>query len=499
MNRWGIGTLSVVQTALVALSLLALNYLAANHYSRVDLSRGANYTLSQASTRYLASPALSGRTKPVKWLMAFRRSAPFYDQIRVLAEEYARLSGGKIELEVLDALRSPDRTQQVMAAYDLSLTEDLIIIDARTDESAAVAANPLGTKELNPHVKLVLSENLVVHTTDAQGQRRPSGFQGEDVLTASLVQALEGRPRSMLFLADKSQIDAKGETSPWQTLESTLRFQNIAMKGVNLSGLEEIPAGTEGVALVAPKYDLTEAELRVLEQYWSRPKAALLILLEPGTALPKLKGFLRANGVTPRTDRVVSKGKDRVDSEARGAFTYGINFIKDLAGKSSVFGGASASLEIRENADDLLTRQIHPWALFQVADGFWGETKFGDGKEAFDKIEDHAGPLFLAAGVTRGDPTDEIHADETSRMVVVANTDFLKPINRLAENVDFLACSANWLMGREALAGIGPRSLSTYKLPILEAQVAFVNRVNWFFLPAFFLLIGTIIWSSRRA
>jgi hypothetical protein len=84
-------------------------------------------------------------------------------------------------------------------------------------------------------------------------------------------------------------------------------------------------------------------------------------------------------------------------------------------------------------------------------------------------------------------------------MVVVANTDFLKPINRLAENVDFLACCANWLMGREALAGIGPRSLSTYKLPILEAQVAFVNRVNWFFLPAFFLLIGTIIWSSRRA
>ena len=84
-------------------------------------------------------------------------------------------------------------------------------------------------------------------------------------------------------------------------------------------------------------------------------------------------------------------------------------------------------------------------------------------------------------------------------MVVISNTDFLKPDNRRAENVDFLACSVNWLMGREALAGIGPRSLGIYKLPILEAQVSFINRVNWFFLPAFFILIGTIIWSSRRA
>jgi hypothetical protein len=36
-------------------------------------------------------------------------------------------------------------------------------------------------------------------------------------------------------------------------------------------------------------------------------------------------------------------------------------------------------------------------------------------------------------------------------------------------------------------------------MPILDAQVSFINRVNWFFLPAFFVLIGTIIWSSRRA
>jgi hypothetical protein len=57
----------------------------------------------------------------------------------------------------------------------------------------------------------------------------------------------------------------------------------------------------------------------------------------------------------------------------------------------------------------------------------------------------------------------------------------------------------NWLMGREELTGEGPLTLGTYKLPLLDSQLSFINRVNLFFLPAFALIIGAIVWSSRRA
>ncbi|MCF7732475.1 MAG: GldG family protein [Akkermansiaceae bacterium] len=499
LNRWGIGTLSAVQLVLLAVCLFAANYLSAVYYVRADLSRGADYTLSQSTKRYLASDALSSREKPVKWIMAFRRTQPFHDRVRALAEEYVRLSKGNIELEVVDPLRSPDRAAQVMASYELSFAADVIIIDARTTEGSAVVTDTLGTHELNPHVKLVLAEQMISHETDRQSQRRPKGFLGEDLLTANLVEAIEGRPRTLLFLADKSRIDAQGVDSPWRTLEGTLRLQNIQLKAVNLSGLENIPEDAQGVALVAPQYDLTDAEVEVLARYWSRPRAALLILLEPGTVLPKLKGFLRANGVTPRNDRLVFKNKDKLETKARGTFGYNIDFIQDLAGQTSEFEGASASLEVRENADDLLNRKIYPWGLFQVSDGFWGETRFGEGGEAFDKVEDYASPLFLAASVAHGDMTNEKLASEVSRMVVVANTDFLKGENRRAENIDFLACSVNWLVGRDALTGVGPRSLRLYKLPLLDAQVAFINRVNLFFLPAVFGVLGLMVWSSRRA
>ncbi len=498
LNRWGIGTLSVLQVVLLAVIVITLNYLSAQFFTRKDLSREAAYTLSQSTRSYLADGVVSEREKPMKWIMAFRRTSPFYERVRAVAEEYARHSNGRIELEIVDPMRSADRTQEVTAAYGLTLVRDMLIMDARLDDSPVTREDATGTRTLNPHVKIVVADDMAVYTT-ADGQRRITGFQGEDVLTAHLVESIEGRPRKMLFLADKSRIDAEGDNSPWKSLEDTLRFQNIELTGVNLSGMKEIPADAEGVALVAPRYDLTDEELAVLERYWNRPRAALLVLLKSGETPPKLRTFLRSQGVTPRRDRVITLDENRITTTARGFFTENVDFTKDLAGQAIVFEGASSSLEVREFAEDLMTRQIHPIGLIMAAPEFWGETRFGEGNEAFDETEDHPAPLHLAASVTRGAASDDRFAADTSRMVIISNTDFLDPERQRAENMDFLASSVNWLVHRESLAGIGPRSLGTYKLPILDAQVSFINRVNLFFLPAFLILIAAIVWNSRRA
>lgn len=498
LNRWGTGTLSVLQIVLMAILLLALNYLAALHYKRWDLTRDGAYTLSRVTTRYLQDKAVADREKPIKWILVYRRSAPYYERVRTIAEEYARLSGGKIQLEVVDPLRSSDRTQEVMATYGLPLTKDLLIMDARLDDSAVSSVDKDENRILNPNVKVVLAEDMAIYAI-VNKQRRPNGFQGEDVMTARLVESIEGRAKKMLFLADKSRIDVDAETSPLKSLQEMLQLQNIELKGINLSGLEEIPADAEGIAFVAPRYDLTDAELAVLEKYWNRPRAAILVLLQAGEVPSKLRTFLRSNGVTPRRDRVIAKEENRIITTVRGAFTPMVDFTKDLAMQSTVMDGATSSLEVREGAEDLMNRQINPTSLIDAAEGFWGETRFGEKDVAFDEKEDSRPPLHLAASVTRGAANDDRFAADTSRMVVVANTGFLEAENRRAENIDFLASCSNWLMDRQSLVGIGPRSLDTYKLPILDAQVSFINRVNLFFLPAFLLIVGAFVWSSRRA
>jgi hypothetical protein len=497
LNRWGMGTLSVLQTALLAVIVIAANYLAVNHYARLDLSRTVDYSLSPATTRYVKSDAVRGREKPVKWIMAYRRTSPFYERSRAFAEEYARLSKGKIELEVVDPLRSPDRVQEVTAAYGISLARDLIIIDARPDGSPVSTEDANRVKTLNPHVKLVVAEDMAVYAT-AEGKRKITGYQGEDVLTAALVGAIEGKARKMALLADKSRFEASEGPSPRKSLEDLLRFQNVALAELQLSNLEAISDDVSGIVLAAPKYDLTEAELAVLENYWNRPRAAILVLADPAGVPPKLRAFLRANGITPHDDRVIAREKDTLVTAARGVFTKGIRFTRDLAGQATEFGGASSSLEVREGAEDLLNKRVLPMGLIQVPAGFWGETKFGKGGEAFNEMEDHGPPMYLAASVTRGAESDDRYAADSSRMIVISNTDFLDPAHHRAENLDFLASSVNWLIGREHLAGIGPRSLRNYKLPLLDAQVSFINRINLFFLPAFLMLIGAFVWSSRR-
>lgn len=500
------GFLSILQIMMLLVAVICLNYISSYNYTRVDYSRAADYSLSSWSVNFLKSEAMAKRERPVKWVMVFRRSSPIYERVRVLAEEYVRKSGGKIELEVIDPIRSTDRAQQFAATYNLKLVRDMILIDARpTDDEPVVREAQTGTAALNPHITLALVEDMITYAVDESRQRRPDQFCGEDLLTSRLVESIEGKPKKLLFLADKSRIDSEGENSPWANLSTILRYQNIQITPVNIAGMKEIDEDVQGLALVAPKYDFTDQEIATLEAYWSRPRSAFLILLDSGECPPKLKTFLRSKGVTPRNDRIVTKDASRVITTARGNFTPGISFLKDISGQSAVFEGNSSSIDVRENADDLMVRKLAPMPLIQIMDGYWGESDFGKqteetkAGETFDPNRDNTAPLYIAAAVTRGAANDDRLAADTSRMVLISNTDFLESNRQRAENMDFLASAANWLVLRESLVGSLPRSFGKYKLPLLEAQVSFINRTNLIFAPLAFLLIGGLVYSSRRS
>lgn len=507
-NRLGIGFLSLLQITLLLAAIIFANYLASTNRLRADLSRTDDYTLSSSTENFLKSEALTQRQRPVKITMVFRRSTPFpfIDRVRALLDEYTRISGQQIELEIIDPLRSPDRSQQFSATYNLVLVRDLILIDARpTEDTPIVTETETGTPALNPHITLALAEEMLTYLVDESGQRRPDTFRGEDLITARLVEAIEGKPRTLLFLADKSRIDSDSENSPWDNLAAALRFQNIRLIQANLSSLDKIPPQVEGIAIIAPKYDFTDDEIAKLETYWNTPRSALLILLEANSCPPNLRSFLRTKGITPRRDRIITKTDSRIITTARGTFSRGIPFLKDLAGQAAVFEGASSSIEVRENASDLSMKKIAPIPLITTHPTFWGEADFGkntDGAkegETFDTIRDTSPPLHIAAAVTRGAANDDRFAADTSRMILLGTTDFLAPDRQRAENIDFLASASNWLVRRESLTGLTPKTIGIYMLPLLEAQVSFINRLNLIFTPLFFLLLGGLVFSARRA
>ncbi len=510
-SRFGHRLLISLQIILLLSALIFLNYLSSQNPSRIDLTRTADFTLSTSTTNYLHSPEIADRQRAITWTLLHRRSSPFYRRTRALAEEYQRISGNQITLQVIDPLRSPDRTAQFCATYNLTLVRDLLLIDARpSDKTPIITETSTGSPALNRHIAIALTDEMVTYEIGLDGQRRPAIYRGEDVLTASLIQATEGKTKTLLHLADKSQNSTDPAASPAAHLAATLRYQNIGLVEANLAGLDKIPETIEGITIIAPEYDFTEPEISVLDEYWNRPRSATLILLHPTNPVPpRLRTFLRAKGVTPRNDRIIGKDQDRIITSVRGTFSSGIPFLKDLAGRSTTFEDPSSSLDVRESAPDLAIKKIAPVPLIEILSDFWGEKDFAatpesadsaeNAAESYDPIRDTPPPLHLAAAVTRGAANDDRFAADTSRLVIIANSEFLNPENQRAENIDFLNSSVNWLLHRESFTGLSPRSIGTYKLPLLEPQVTFINRINLFFVPLAFLLLGATVYSTRRS
>lgn len=509
VRRFGTGVLSLLQVACVTLLFVAVNYLGAQHYAPKDLSADAAFTLSPATRRYLESPAVQDRAEPVRLLLAFRKTSPIYDRVRALGEEYFRLSGGKVKLELLDPVRSPDRTQQVAKEYGKTFadafgksmfTTDLAIVDARTADEKLQG---LASGDASSHVHFIEAERMARFETEYVGknsQRKMTGFLGEDAITTGIVSAIEGKPRQVYLLADKSGFSGEGPESPLTNFEATLLSQNALTLRARIAGLERIPDEVSAVAILNPAYDFTPAELEVLNEYWMRPGSSILVTLGSSDTPPRLRAFLRNLGITPRKDRVISQKGDQVVTNVRAGFTQGMDFMRDFGDKTTLFEGATSSLEVREkDNEDLIAKGIFPYVLIETGGEFWGETKFSTAKPTLDPREDTPGPLSLAGAVIRGAAMRDDLGDRISRMVVISNSDFLSPKYISDINKDFLASSVNWLVGRQELTGAGPRTLGTYKLPLLDSQVSFINRVNLFFLPAFGLVLASLVWSSRRA
>ncbi len=509
INRWSIRTSVALQIISLCIAVTALNFLSCRNWKPLDFSDDQNFTLSSLTNKVLSSKTVTDRTEPIRMIVAYRRSSPFSTRIRNLASTYERSAKGKIVVEYVDPLRNPNRAQEIETTYKTIFTEDKIIIDARPKNEEA--AKPIAEKdkdlvnapnknfELSAHIRFLTPETLFIYDVDKEKGRYIAGYKDEDAITSAILTAAEGKPRRIYLLADKSDLTMDGDNSPLRNLTETLYNQNIALIPLSLTSSQAIPEDADALAIIAPKYDFDDRELAMITNYWNKKKSAIFITLDPSSKLGKLKTFLRAHGITPRTDRVVSVAKNQTITSLLTNFTKGPEINAELSGQASVFEGGTTSLEVREDDEALLQQRIITMPLISTSADYWSETRYGQSPTQFDENEDTAGPITIAAAVVRGNANDEKLASETSRIVTIANTDFLKADRLREEQLDFVNSSINWLVGRSELIGVGPRALLAYKLNLTEDHTSKLDRITLFFMPALAFIMGLIIWRIRRA
>jgi ABC-type uncharacterized transport system involved in gliding motility auxiliary subunit len=117
---------------------------------------------------------------------------------------------------------------------------------------------------------------------------------------------------------------------------------------------------------------------------------------------------------------------------------------------------------------------------------------------SYDPKEDISAPLALAALAEKGALPDQSVSMDTSRMVVVGNSTFLTNEALTEANVDFVLASLNWMLHREELIGIAPKTEEEFTLNLTAQQLGRIELLVMLVMPAGVAMLGAFMWTQRR-
>lgn len=478
-KRYGIG-LNVALQILLALALFAgVNRLNYYHYWRWDLSPSQDYTLSPATLKYLDS-----LSRDVQIYIVFGRDSKVYGEVQSLLEEYHLHGRQRIKVRSIDPVRDIERAEQLKADTGLSLAQNGVLIRCGVNK------------------RFITEEELVVREKGTSTNKQIIEFRGEDAISSALISVVEGRVRRFYYVVGKGSRSDEALSDAYSATIDLGKQQNFEVVQVNLSEINRIPVDADGLLILGARYDLSEREVVMLNDYWQSKRAGIFIMLDPGGETARLNAFLSINGVHPRGDRVLvaestSTGPKK-DFSVMGEFIKEVPFIHHLTSSAITLVGQSESLELLQDNATLKEKSISIQPLILASPRYWGERQFLEELPIVD-AEDTLPPIYVAASIERGALGDETQRADSSRMVVVSNSTLLDKQTMLAVSRDFAAAGLNWLMNRESFIGIPAKSKHSYRIQLTRRQHELIFWVTSITLPGIVLGFGFLIWASRRA
>ncbi len=478
-KRYGIG-MNVALQVILALALFAgVNRLNYYHYWRWDLSSSQDYTLSPATLKYLDS-----LSRDVQIYIVFARDSKVYGEVQSLLEEYNLYGRQRIKVRSIDPVHDIERAEQLKADTGLSLAQNGVLIRCGVNK------------------RFITEEELVVREKGTSTNKQIIEFRGEDAISSALISVVEGRVRRFYYVVGKGSRSGLGESDSFNAAIDLGRQQNFEVVQVNLSEVSYIPTDTDGLLILGSRYDFSEREIVMLNNYWQSKRAGIFIMLDPGGETARLNAFLTANGVHPRGDRVLmaestSTGPKK-EFSVLGEFMKEVPFIHHLTSSAITLAGQTESLELLEENTSLKEQSISVKPLILAAPRYWGEKQFLEELPIVDE-EDTLPPIYVAASIERGALGDETQRADSSRMVVVSNATLLDKQTMLAVSRDFAAASLNWLMNRESFIGIPAKSKHSYRIQLTNKQHELIFWITSITLPGIVLGFGFMVWASRRA
>jgi hypothetical protein len=484
-RKWAI-LCSVLLSTVAVIALVGMaNYLSSRYLSPLRFN-WSNQTRKPLAPQTIG--LLRTLTNQVKVVIYYDRSSEIYGAVSSLLTEF-RLINPKISVETVDYEKDAAAAKTIKDTYKLGSADakDLVIFDCG-GRVKIVPGKALGDYSMEPVA------NADPEDKERNFRRSLKAFRGESIFSVALLSVTTGRPLKACFLQGHGEHNPESQDKPGYSKFNVLLQQNfIQTEPLQLLGTNTVPADCNLLIIAGPQRKLLDIELGKIKQYLDQG-GRLLVLFNNSTS------------------EVVKTGLEPILAD--WGVEVGRNRIKDLSSSAS---GSGLDLVItRFNRQHPLVSPLLGESLQLILP--CSIRKIEPGKEAPNapKVEELAftsekavindsplpagSPVPLMVAVEKANAKGAATERGSTRILVVGDSIFLDNlVIDYGDNSNFAGYAVNWLLDQtQLLQGVGPRTVTEYKILMTRSQM---QNVRWLFLagvPGGILLLGGLVWVRRR-
>tara|TARA_B110000467_G_scaffold100034_1_gene90613 strand:- start:971 stop:2434 length:1464 start_codon:yes stop_codon:yes gene_type:complete len=462
----------VILAAVVATICVVLaNLLALQNPARIVLSQSADHSLSP-----LTKNVLGALTNDVRAVVLFDRQADLFEPVKNLLTEYERKSP-RLKLELIDLAREPARAEEVQQELQMPLNspENRVIFAANN------SAKAISESELS-----ILDFSEFIDTREA----RRTHFTGEKLFTSAIVSVTEGRHTKVGFVTGHGEHKASDTGGQWgySKFAKILQQKGLLLQEIPLAGTNSIPADCRLLIIAGPRTPYSGGELPKLREF-----------VETGGSLFTLFNFYSLQ-------RPTGLEKFLADYD----FKIGINQVSDSKNEQSGQGGL---LLVDDLVDHPITNPIRGSRLQLLLPRSVGIPEAENDESPTVSILAHSSDAGQAVSQIRGNKGTvdmegkipliavKLHTNDgqpPARIVVAGDSLFLgNSAIEAGANRDFASLAVNWLLEREHLLAIAPRSVTEYRINLSRAEMTSITWLLLLVLPGGTLGLGLLWWRRQ--
>lgn len=480
--RW-LRTLNLVLQAVLVLTFFAgLNYVAKNHAWRFDLTKQQKYSLSPETLSYIRN-----LQRPVHIIMTLSPESE-NPEVKGLIDEYVYATeergAGQITKELLDVYQNRKRSEELGVEQ-----ADILMLVSGT-RRRVVTINELYTmKEKKRHT-----------------------FHGEQVLTAAILDVSTPVRQKIYFIDGHSElrIDDADAQRGLSALREALKLRNFEVDSVNLTVARGIPNDTSLLVCVRPRSSFSKAEQELLRQHLAANAGRLLLFLEPGqsAAALGLEDLLLDWGVLVQNDVIVDPEPANVaENGDLLVWAFPEHPITKTMHEYKQPLRLGLSRTVMPDPGRTIGGGLNTVTLAATSKSAWGERDFRSASKYDPGIDTRPLPgmdppdrLGLIVASERLAVRDNLPFSVRGGKLVVFGTGDLPANSRIDQgNFAIFLNAVNWAVDRDRQLSIPARPVERFQLSLSAADFTKLRYTLLLALPGGAMLLGLLVYWTRRA